>query len=154
MSFVLDNSVALTWCFEDERTPATTALLVQIGESGALAPGLWPLEALNGLLVPEHGDVSIHHGGTVWPDSCTRCRSSLMTKQRTEPGLKPYALPNGLGSLLMTPLISNSLSVTACRLPRWIKICEPRPRLWAFTCSAVERLSVIEEQVGKSADLG
>ena len=53
MSFVLDDSVALTWCFEDERTPATTALLVQIGESGALAPGLWPLEALNGLLVAE-----------------------------------------------------------------------------------------------------
>jgi predicted nucleic acid-binding protein len=53
VSFVLDNSVALTWCFEDERTPATTALLVQIGESGALAPSLWPLEALNGLLVAE-----------------------------------------------------------------------------------------------------
>ena len=53
MSFVLDNSVALTWCFEDERTPAMGALLVQVGESGALAPGLWPLEALNGLLVAE-----------------------------------------------------------------------------------------------------
>ena len=53
MSFVLDNSVALTWCFEDERTPATTALLERVGEAGALAPGLWPLEALNGLLVAE-----------------------------------------------------------------------------------------------------
>ena len=53
MSFVLDNSVALTWCFEDERTPATAALLILVGESGALAPGLWPLEALNGLLVAE-----------------------------------------------------------------------------------------------------
>jgi len=53
VSFVLDNSVALTWCFEDERTPATAALLVQVGESGALAPGLWPLEALNGLLIAE-----------------------------------------------------------------------------------------------------
>lgn len=53
MSFVLDNSVALTWCFEDERTPATTALLEQVAESGALAPMLWPLEALNGLLVAE-----------------------------------------------------------------------------------------------------
>ncbi len=53
MSFVLDNSVALTWCFEDERTPATTALLEQLGESGAVAPALWPLEALNGLLVAE-----------------------------------------------------------------------------------------------------
>jgi predicted nucleic acid-binding protein len=53
VSFVLDNSVALTWCFEDERTPATTALLEQVGQSGALAPMLWPLEALNGLLVAE-----------------------------------------------------------------------------------------------------
>jgi len=53
MSFVLDNSVALTWFFEDERTPATTALLERVGEAGALAPGLWPLEALNGLLVAE-----------------------------------------------------------------------------------------------------
>ena len=53
MSFVLDNSVALTWCFEDERTPATAALLEQVGEFGAQAPMLWPLEALNGLLVAE-----------------------------------------------------------------------------------------------------
>ena len=53
MSFVLDNSVALTWCFEDEPTPATTALLERVAEVGALAPGLWPLEALNGLLVAE-----------------------------------------------------------------------------------------------------
>jgi predicted nucleic acid-binding protein len=53
MSFVLDNSVALTWCFEDERTPVTTALLERVAEAGAFAPGLWPLEALNGLLVAE-----------------------------------------------------------------------------------------------------
>ena len=53
MSCVLDNSVALIWCFEDERTPATTALLVQIAESCAPAPGLWPVEALSGLLVAE-----------------------------------------------------------------------------------------------------
>ncbi len=53
MSFVLDNSVALTWCFEDERTPATTALLERLSETGAFAPMLWPLEALNGLLVAE-----------------------------------------------------------------------------------------------------
>jgi len=53
VSFVLDNSVALTWCFEDERTPATVALLRQVGETGAFAPLLWPLETLNGLLVAE-----------------------------------------------------------------------------------------------------
>jgi predicted nucleic acid-binding protein len=53
VSFVLDNSVALTWCFGDERTPAMTALLERVAEAGALAPALWPLEAVNGLLVAE-----------------------------------------------------------------------------------------------------
>lgn len=53
MSFVLDNSVALTWCFEEERTPATADLLERVGETGAIAPVLWPLEALNVLLVAQ-----------------------------------------------------------------------------------------------------
>jgi predicted nucleic acid-binding protein len=53
VSFVLDNSVALAWCFEDEQTPAVMALLDRVTETGATAPLLWPLEALNGLLVAE-----------------------------------------------------------------------------------------------------
>jgi predicted nucleic acid-binding protein len=53
MSFVLDNSVALAWCFEDEQTPAVMALLDRVTETGATAPLLWPLEALNGLMVAE-----------------------------------------------------------------------------------------------------
>ncbi len=53
MSFVLDNSVALAWCFEDEQTPAVMSLLDRVTESGATAPLLWPLEALNGLLMAE-----------------------------------------------------------------------------------------------------
>jgi predicted nucleic acid-binding protein len=53
VSFVLDSSVALSWCFEDERTPATAALLDQVAESGAVAPLLWPLEVLNGLTMAE-----------------------------------------------------------------------------------------------------
>ena len=53
MSFVVDRSVALSWCFEDERTPATKALLERVGERGAVAPQHWPLEVLNGLLMAE-----------------------------------------------------------------------------------------------------
>ena len=53
MSFVLDSSVTLSWCFEDERTDATDALLNQVAESGAEAPSLWPLEILNALAMAE-----------------------------------------------------------------------------------------------------
>ena len=53
MSFVIDSSVALTWCFEDERTPATLALLDRVVQAGATAPALWPLEVLNALAMAE-----------------------------------------------------------------------------------------------------
>ena len=46
MSFVLDNSVALAWCFEDEQTPPIMALLDRVVETGAMAPLLWPLVLL------------------------------------------------------------------------------------------------------------
>jgi predicted nucleic acid-binding protein len=53
VSFVIDNSVALAWCFEDEHTQPVMELLDRIAETGAFAPSLWPLEALNGLLMAE-----------------------------------------------------------------------------------------------------
>jgi predicted nucleic acid-binding protein len=53
VTFVLDNSVALAWCFQDEQTPDLLALLDRVAETGAIAPLLWPLEALNGLLMAE-----------------------------------------------------------------------------------------------------
>jgi len=53
VSFVLDNSVALAWCFEDEQTPVVMAILDRLTEAGAVAPQLWPIEAINGLLTAE-----------------------------------------------------------------------------------------------------
>lgn len=53
MSFVLDNSVALAWCFEDEHTPAILGVLDRLTEGGATVPQLWPIEAVNGLLTAE-----------------------------------------------------------------------------------------------------
>lgn len=53
MSLVVDSSVALTWCFEDERTPATVAVLDRLAQAGAVAPALWPLEVLNALAMAE-----------------------------------------------------------------------------------------------------
>ena len=53
MSFVVDASIALAWCFEVERTQTIMELLYRLGEKGAYAPLLWPLEALNGLLMAQ-----------------------------------------------------------------------------------------------------
>jgi predicted nucleic acid-binding protein len=50
---VVDSSVALTWCFEDEQTPSSLVLLEAVVEAGAVAPSLWPLEVLNALIMAE-----------------------------------------------------------------------------------------------------
>jgi len=53
LSLVIDSSVTLSWCFEDEQTPRTLNLLERIAENGAVAPALWPLEVLNALFMAE-----------------------------------------------------------------------------------------------------
>ncbi len=37
---VIDSSIALTWCFEDEATAETDALFERIRDEGAVVPGL------------------------------------------------------------------------------------------------------------------
>jgi predicted nucleic acid-binding protein len=49
VSLVLDASFALSWYFEDERTPVADALLDRVADQGATVPGLWRLEIANGL---------------------------------------------------------------------------------------------------------
>lgn len=51
--FVVDCSVAVTWCFEDEATPASDGLLDRLGEEAAAAPAIWPLELGNVLVMAE-----------------------------------------------------------------------------------------------------
>ena len=53
MSFVLDASVTLAWCFHDETTPVTTFLLEQLETESAYVPELWALEVGNILLAAE-----------------------------------------------------------------------------------------------------
>jgi predicted nucleic acid-binding protein len=51
MTFVLDASVALSWCFEDEATDETDALLRRLASEHAIVPALWELEVANVLVV-------------------------------------------------------------------------------------------------------
>ncbi len=50
MRFVLDASVALSWCFHDEATPETMALLEKLRQGQAYVPSIWPLEMGNILI--------------------------------------------------------------------------------------------------------
>ncbi len=50
---VIDSSIALTWCFEDEASPETDKLFERIRDDGAVVPGLWYLELSNVLLQAE-----------------------------------------------------------------------------------------------------
>ncbi len=45
--FVLDASVTMAWCFADEATAATWAILERLESEGAAVPALWPLEVGN-----------------------------------------------------------------------------------------------------------
>jgi predicted nucleic acid-binding protein len=50
---VVDASIALTWCFEDEVTADTEAIGTRVDSEGAVVPHLWRLEIANALLLAE-----------------------------------------------------------------------------------------------------
>ena len=51
--FVLDSSVALAWCFPDEKAPTPEAVLDSLTAARGVVPSLWHLEVANSLLVGE-----------------------------------------------------------------------------------------------------
>ena len=51
--FVIDNSVVMSWCFKDETSKYTDAMLDYLEQSTAYVPTIWPLEVSNVLLVAE-----------------------------------------------------------------------------------------------------
>jgi len=55
-SFVLDSSVALAWCFDDEVDAYAESILDRLSMDGvesALVPSLWPVEMTNILMRAE-----------------------------------------------------------------------------------------------------
>lgn len=51
--FVVDASVTLAWCFEDETSGDADAVLDRLEREPALAPAHWPLEVANALRTAE-----------------------------------------------------------------------------------------------------
>jgi predicted nucleic acid-binding protein len=49
VSLVLDASITMAWCFEDEATPAAEEVLDQVVETNAIVPAIWRFEVGNAL---------------------------------------------------------------------------------------------------------
>jgi len=52
-AFVLDSSIALSWYFEDEASPAADLLLERLALEPAAVPPLWHLEVANVIALAE-----------------------------------------------------------------------------------------------------
>lgn len=52
-SFVVDNSVVMSWCFQDKANPIADSVLDRLAEATAYVPSVWPLEVVNVLLAAE-----------------------------------------------------------------------------------------------------
>jgi len=50
---VVDASITMCWCFEDEKNEYADNVLKSLGPNEAVAPSIWPLEVGNALLVAE-----------------------------------------------------------------------------------------------------
>jgi len=51
--FVVDTSIVMSWCFEDEENSYAEDVLESLEFAQALVPAIWPLEVGNVLLVAE-----------------------------------------------------------------------------------------------------
>lgn len=51
--FIIDNSIVMSWCFEDEENGYSDDVLESLEFGEAYAPAIWPLEVGNVLLVAE-----------------------------------------------------------------------------------------------------
>ena len=93
---VIDSSIALTWCFEDEASAETDALFERVRDEGAVVPGLWRLELGNVLLQAERrgrisaGDVAARLDLiaelpiSVDPETADRAWRDILTLARAE----------------------------------------------------------------------
>jgi predicted nucleic acid-binding protein len=53
VTFVLDATITLAWCFVDESSEMADRVLDRLEREEAVAPAIWPLEVANGLRTAE-----------------------------------------------------------------------------------------------------
>jgi predicted nucleic acid-binding protein len=99
-TFVLDCSVALSWCFLDEQDAYATDVLRSLAKAQAVVPAIWPLEVTNGLLMGERRDRSTEADTARWLGSLALLPIEVDTRRAPEvfSAVAPLARAHGLTS--------------------------------------------------------
>ena len=102
--FVLDCSIAVSWCFEDEAAEATDALLERARDEGALVPSSGPAPARSRQRkADKRRGISGALGTEVWRAliGCRKPRTSGATARRLPRGPREGPCPAGYSQLLI-----------------------------------------------------
>lgn len=75
--FVLDASVVMAWCFEDESNEYADAVLESFAWAEAIVPSIWPLEIGNVLVVAERRNRLSRQGSSTFLDLIQRLPISI-----------------------------------------------------------------------------
>jgi predicted nucleic acid-binding protein len=65
-AFVLDSSIALAWYFVDEADAYANAVAARLPKARAIAPGIWPLEIANAVVMGERRGRSTEAQAAKW----------------------------------------------------------------------------------------
>lgn len=63
---VIDSSIAIAWCFPDERDTYSQSVLNALASRQAIVPDLWHLEVANTLIVGERRERSTQANTVTW----------------------------------------------------------------------------------------
>jgi predicted nucleic acid-binding protein len=52
-TIVIDTSISMAWCFDDEQSTYADAVLGALSQHSAIVPALWPYEVANAIVIAE-----------------------------------------------------------------------------------------------------
>ena len=129
---MIDASVALAWCFGDERTEATVSLLERLQTDAAAVPNLWHLEVANGLALAERR-------GRITPAESAELIALLETIEIVVDGETPVRAFTRVLDLAREERLT---AYDASRLELAMRLGLPLASKDADLCDAAERLGV------------
>ena len=132
MEVVVDASVALAWCFMDERTEATATLLERVQTDAAAVPSLWHLEVANVLALAERR-------GRITPAESTELIALLETLEIVVDDETPS---RALGRVLDLAREERLTAYDAAYLELAMRLGLPLASKDGALCDAAERLGV------------